>query len=346
LSATPLPDSFFTAIHQLRRELETPSGADRRQVNELSRQLFQSLLQPVMEKIKNNKHLVIIPYNEISYLPFELLSNGKDAPLLLHQFAISYNYAANFLFDETGDNNKGYQVLAMAPFTGAETRAGLLPVLPSSGAEIAQLPGKQLTGDSATRAQFIALSGQYPVIHLATHAVANDRDPLGSYIEFYGRQLDADSVHRLYEREIYNLDMKSARLLILSACETGSGLLVNGEGVVSLSRAFSYAGCKSVITSLWKADDVATAFIMKQLHVYLQKGFSKDIALQKAKIDYLSSADIEDRYKLPSYWAHLVLMGNHEPVVSAGSSGYLLLLIIPVLLACFVFLYRKKTRVQ
>jgi CHAT domain-containing protein len=153
-------------------------------------------------------------------------------------------------------------------------------------------------------------SAAYPVIHLATHAEANDSDPLRSFIEFYGLKGDADTIHRLYEQEIYHLDMKSTRLVILSACETGAGLLVNGEGIMSLSRAFSYAGCKTVITSLWKADDIATAFISRRLHHYLQKGFRKDEALQKAKIDYLESNDIEPGHKTPAYWAHLVLIGD------------------------------------
>ncbi|MEP7141959.1 MAG: CHAT domain-containing protein, partial [Ferruginibacter sp.] len=207
--------------------------------------------------------------------------------------------------------------------------------------EINDLPGKKLYSGGATKMAFTALSGRFPVIHLATHALANDEDPLGSYIEFYRLKKDMDTIHRLYEQEIYNLDMKSARLLILSACETGNGLLVNGEGVISLSRAFSYAGCKSVITSLWKADDIATAFIVKRLHHYLQKGFAKDEALQKAKIDYLNSNDIEDRFKSPAYWAHLVLIGDHQPLVAPGVQWRIL---VPVILVAglLLFIFLKK----
>src|SRR4029077_12360043 len=134
----------------------------------------------------------------------------------------------------------------------------ILPSLPLSIGEISGLPGKKLSGSEAVKDQFILLSGQYPVIHLATHAIANDTNLLGSYIEFYGLKKDADTGHRLYEQEVYTLDLKTARLVILSACETGNGLLINGEGVISLSRAFSYAGCKTVITSLWKADELST----------------------------------------------------------------------------------------
>lgn len=345
-SSIALQPVFFAAISNLLKELEAPAGSDRKMVNTAAVQLYQLLLQPVIDKIKDKKQLVIIPYNEISYVPFELLKDDKSGSLLLNRFAISYNYSANFLFDEDAGKGGAYHVLAMAPFSGKDNAPLILPALTSSGAETANLPGKQLTGNAATRAQFIALSGQYPVIHLATHAVANDKDPLGCYIEFYGEKNDPDSLHRLYEKEIYNLDMKSARLVILSACETGNGLLVNGEGIESLSRAFSYAGCKSVITSLWKADDAATGFIMKQLHVYLQRGYAKDEALQQAKIDYLNSSSIEDRYKAPSYWAHLILIGNRQPVVAGHMPWYIYAIGGLLLLAGLLLVYCKRKRVQ
>jgi CHAT domain-containing protein len=342
-TAIALPEQFFINIADLRSLLETPAGANRKQLNYLAGDLFQLLLQPVIAKIKNCKHLVVIPYNEISYLPFELLRDNAEVQIMLQQFAISYHYSANFLFDENAVSNKDYSVLAMAPFSGIHSLNSILPSLPSSENEIANLPGKLITGNSATKARFIEQSGQYPIIHLATHAVANDTDPLGCYIEFYGEQKDNDSTHRLYEKEIYNLDMQQARLVILSACETGNGLLVNGEGIVSLSRSFSYAGCKSVVTSLWKADDAATAFIMKQLHIYLRKGYAKDEALQQAKLDYLDNPQIDDRFKTPAYWAHMVLIGDQQPVVTTSGNRYTIVLVAILLLtACIVFWYKKN----
>ena len=74
----------------------------------------------------------------------------------------------------------------------------------------------------------------------------------------------------LYAPEISNLKLDSTQLVILSACETGTGQLVKGEGLMSLSRAFAYAGCPDIITSLWKAEDKTTAFLTQQLHYYLE----------------------------------------------------------------------------
>ncbi|HSC36906.1 MAG TPA: CHAT domain-containing protein, partial [Chitinophagaceae bacterium] len=146
--------------------------------------------------------------------------------------------------------------------------------------------------------------------------MAGEKD--NGFIEFYSTGNEPDSRHRLYEQEIYPMDLQSARLVILSACETGKGPLVNGEGIINLSRAFSYAGCKSVITSLWKADDISTAFIMQRLHHYLMAGRAKDEALQQARIDYLENGSIDMRYKTPASWSHLILIGDYAPVKQTG----------------------------
>jgi CHAT domain-containing protein/Tfp pilus assembly protein PilF len=315
-SSIPLSDTLFSTILSLRRELQSPQASGRKNLKFAGSSLFQELIAPVYERIKDKKRLLVIPFNEISYVPFEMLVNTSAGSLLVKNFAISYNYAAGFLTDKKVERIADYNVFAMAPFSDIGNEDLILPALPSSIEEISGLPGKKLSGSKAIKDQFISLSGQYPVIHLATHAIANDTNLLGSYIEFYGLKKDADTTHRLYEQEIYTLDLKSARLVILSACETGNGLLVNGEGIISLSRAFSYAGCKSVITSLWKADEISTSFICKRLHYYLQKGFAIDHALQQSKVDYLETSEVEDRYKNPAYWAHLVLIGDFLPIVN------------------------------
>jgi CHAT domain-containing protein len=109
--------------------------------------------------------------------------------------------------------------------------------------------------------------------------------------------------------------MNATKLVIISACETGQGELVSNEGVISLARAFAYAGCASTVNSLWKADDKATSDILRQFHIYLQKGYTKSRALQQAKLDYLHSDALN---KSPAYWAHLILIGNTEPVYTSG----------------------------
>jgi len=99
------------------------------------------------------------------------------------------------------------------------------------------------------------------------------------------------------------------------------------EGVISLSRAFAYAGCGSTINSLWKADDKATSFILQRFYVHLQKGETKARALQEAKLDYLASDAIN---KSPAFWAHLVLMGDESPVYKKKMGWLWVLLLLPL----------------
>ena len=340
-SFIPLPENLFSTILTLRKELQSPEASSRQYLEVAGATLFRALLQPVFDKIKNRKRLVIIPFNEISYVPFEMLVNPADGSLMLKKFAISYNYSATFLTEGKIGNRASYQVLGMAPFSVKANPALVMPSLPSSVEEINDLPGKKLIGPAATKSQFENLSGQFPVIHLATHAMANDTNLLGTFIEFYGLKNDVDSLHRLYEQEIYTMDLKSARLVILSACETGNGLLVNGEGVMSLSRAFSYAGCKSIVTSLWKADEISTSFIGKRIHHYLQEGAAIDEALQKSKIDYLESNEIKEQDKSPAYWANLVLIGDFHPVVHSNFRWTIWVALI-AFMVLLVYVVRKK----
>ena len=141
-------------------------------------------------------------------------------------------------------------------------------------------------------------------MHLATHAVANQDTTDFSYIAFYPQENNTD--HLLYTQEIYNLNLQKTDLVILSACETGAGQLIKGEGILSLSRAFAYAGCPNIITSLWKADDFSTAYLTTQVHRYLQEGLSVSKAVQLAKVDYLNDQSINPRLKQPYYWAHRI----------------------------------------
>ncbi len=338
--STPFTPELLNDIAILRTQLRASESADRKIITIVSTNLYKALLAPVYSEISNKHRLVIIPYNELSYVPFEVLATTINKPLL-YQFAVSYNYSINFL--STNRNTIGsYTTLAVAPFTANPNHKNLT-ALRYSEEEVAGLKGKTLQDKEATKQQFLNFYSAYSVIHLATHATVNDTLPLQSYIEFFADHPDVDTSHRLYEQEIYHLNMKEALLVILSACETGNGQLINEEGVISLSRAFSYAGCKSVITSLWKADDAATAFIIRKVHYYLKKGNTKDRALQKAKIDYLESNEIAAKYKTPQYWAHLVLIGNSEPIMGVNLS-FVILTAITIMLSVVLIIKQSRAK--
>jgi CHAT domain-containing protein len=199
---------------------------------------------------------------------------------------------------------KGDGILAFAPFelAGADS----FPRLPASRQEITGLHGAEYLDAQATKQQFLAAMGHYPIVHLATHAVSSIDNPAASFIAFYPAKHNVME-DRLFLEELYGLNLRSTRLVIISACETGQGEVAPQEGVISLARAFAYSGCGSTINSLWKADDQATSIILRRFYLHLQQGESKARALQLAKLDYLKSDALD---KSPAYWAHLVLTGD------------------------------------
>ena len=106
--------------------------------------------------------------------------------------------------------------------------------------------------------------------------------------------------------EIYNMRL-NANLTVLSGCNSGIGELKRGEGLIGMRRAFLYAGVPSIVVSLWPVEDESTAILMKQFYKYLNAGYIKKTALQKAKIDLIKS---KDKKRDPFYWAPFVLIGD------------------------------------
>src|SRR4051812_9372955 len=113
-------------------------------------------------------------------------------------------------------------------------------MLPYSLRETEDLKGKTFTDSSATKSRFLNTISDYKVLHLATHAIANLSSDNLSFVAFSPTANKDKADFLLYTEEIYALPLEKTRLVILSACETSSGNLVRGEGVMSLSRAFAY----------------------------------------------------------------------------------------------------------
>ncbi len=156
-----------------------------------------------------------------------------------------------------------------------------------------------MLGKQANSAFFLEQAGHYKIIHLATHACMDEENPMQSKVFF------ADEP--IINQELFNLNL-SADMAVLSACNTGSGQLVKGDGVMSLSKGFIHAGCPSALVRLWSVDDYSTSEIMINFYKYLKKGQSKDKAIRNAKLEYLASADKVKRH--PFYWAAFIHMGD------------------------------------
>jgi CHAT domain-containing protein len=291
--------------------------------------LYQALVSPLQSKLVKIKRLIIIPDDELNYLPFEALQS-PDKSYLIEKFTVQYQYSTALLGKNAGQFQPA-DIVAFAPFashTYNDADGKTISRLPASVDEVNTLQGKIFIDSQATKNNFLQSANQHSIIHLATHANVNNTDPSQSFIIFN----PANSDYKLYAQEIYNLKLDSAQLVILSACETGTGALVKGEGLMSLSRAFAYAGCPNIITSLWKAEDKTTSFLTQRLHFYLGEKFSKGKALQQAKLDLLRNGEIDPRFKTPAYWAHLILIGNYEPDYKRNNWQWVALGIIIMLL--------------
>jgi CHAT domain-containing protein len=136
----------------------------------------------------------------------------------------------------------------------------------------------------------------------------DDSNPLKSGLVFVKK----DSLQFLQLSDIQGLSLPYNDLTILSACNTGSGKLRNGEGLISLSRAFSFTGARSLLTTRWTLDDGAGSSIIESFLQYVKQGLPKDIALQAAKQDYLKTHQSDKL--MPNYWASTVLVGDIERI--------------------------------
>lgn len=341
---SPLSLDFFNSIDSLKFALHNTSSENRYGGKIFSNVLYKILIAPLEAKLSNINRVIIIPDDELNYLPFEALADGNGT-YLIEKFSIQYLYSTALLgLSENARKTK--EILAFAPFASqgySDTKGNKFSKLPASKDEVSGLQGKIFIDSSASKSNFLLLSNRYGIIHLATHANADNEKPLQSFIAFYQQPDSNAQDNKLFTQEIYNLNLDSTELVILSACETGTGKLVKGEGLMSLSRAFAYAGCPNIITSLWKAEDKTTAYIAKKLHYFLKKGYSKDKALQLAKLDFLKSDEIDPRLKSPNYWAHLIFIGNYEAKHLSFGWWWIALSIIIIAL---LFLATKRKRLS
>jgi CHAT domain-containing protein len=167
--------------------------------------------------------------------------------------------------------------------------------------------GKTWLNADATREHFMTAAPQCGILHLAMHGLLNEGNPMLSSLVF--DHATPGNASELFALELYNIQLQ-ARMTVLSACNTGKGKVHNGEGVMSLARAFAFAGCPTTVSSLWSVNDLSTATIMKQFYHALRAEKPVDEAMRDAKLAYINAARSENAK--PIYWASFVVVGNSE----------------------------------
>ena len=336
------------------------------QYQRYAHELYQQLIAPIQDQLK--ERLIIIPDGSLGYLPFEVLLSSTPSTekpnerpsFLLEKHALSYAYSAilwqQMIQQRQQKKKRESGVLAFAPVfygsasqTIADTRASLTPLkYNQQEAEqvIKLMGGKMISGEQATLERFLELAPEYSVLHISSHGKTHDLNPRLSFIAFYSPEdtikTEQNAFHHtqgLFSYDLYNLELE-AEMIVLSACETGLGKLLRGEGIASLARGFSYAGTQSILTSLWQVSDKATASLMEDFYRNLKAGQPKDIALQRAKMNMLNQG------KPPFFWAAFISIGNPAPLSpEPGRNTWIWLLGLGILIGGFSF-WRMHSRVR
>ena len=259
--------------------------------------LYRRLVEPARAEIRGDR-ILIVPHGTLHYLPFGALRTPAKH-WLVEEISLSTLPSASVLRYLAG---KG---------TGASS-PGLIVGNPDLGADLAlpwaereaRMVGQREPGAAvlvradATEAQVKKLLGSAGIVHLATHGELREDDPMSSAMLLVpGEGEDG----RLEVREVFGLDLH-ARLVVLSACETGLGKLTRGDELMGLQRAFLYAGTPAVVTTLWKVDDKATFELVRAFYARFETLGPAD-ALRQAQLETLRA------FPHPYSWAAFGLTG-------------------------------------
>jgi CHAT domain-containing protein/Tfp pilus assembly protein PilF len=318
--------SYQSQISQRRIKFDFQSG----------KELFDVLLKDALKEIPVSSHLVIIPDGFLLRFPFEALikeiKNGNPR-YLMEDFVISYAPSASVLgeiykLQRTGISEPIDLIALGNPVIEEEGKAAsaVVEYLRASGVPLTSLPYaekevssiSQIYKDKGKEAESyvkekaleeVIKSGKimrFKTLHFATHGLIDDRVPaLSGLLLAPSKDPEGDDGF-LRLNEIFNLNL-NADLVTLSACETALGKEVRGEGMVGLTRAFFYAGARSIVASLWMVSDQSTSKLMEDFYLNLVQGKTRRDALRLAKLKLLQSD--EAFYNHPFFWAPFVLMG-------------------------------------
>lgn len=278
----------------------------------------------------------VAPQNDADY---------RALPYLLKQHEISYHYSATLFLKSLQENRAGSYANLFAGFAPVFDAAAKNGVIyrsdPEDSSAIALIPkadstflatrdGKTLEPllysaqevqdilatfpdrsraflqQEASEENFKQQIKGYKYVHLATHGRLVETNPKLSNLTFSQPQnskVKEDGI--LYSAETYNLDL-NADLLVLSACQTGAGQIVKGEGLMGLTRGFLYSGARNIVASLWKVYDRHTSLLMVEMYRQIAAGKSYSAALREAKLKMIANAETA----APQSWAGFVLIGR------------------------------------
>ena len=292
-------------------------------IKQPAQRLYDLLIKPAEAQLRGVRKLRIVPDGALWNVPFQALHQGERG-YLLEQYAVAYAPSLSVLREmERRANalrNTQSTLLAMGnPALNGDTvvkvrfarRDEPLTPLPEAEKEVntlGQLYGrgsKVLIGQQALEGTIKSEAGRYKVLHFATHAILDDRNPLYSHIVLSRADDDTHEDGLLEAWEIMKLDL-NAELAVLSACETARGRIAAGEGIIGMSWALFVAGSPAAVVSQWKVDSARSSELMIEFHRnLLRKHLTKSEALRQAALKVSRGP-----YNHPAYWAGFILIGE------------------------------------
>jgi CHAT domain-containing protein len=322
-------------IEAYRRLLTNPQS-DLTQLNARAASLYDLLLKPAEKKLARAQRILISADGPLHLLPWAALRRHGE---YLAQWRPLHLIASATLYEEIrqGQRRAGdpgtWRLVAFGDpiypevsgatgetITDSEIRSTLrrglkLEPLPSTRDEVRQIaglfPGAEVyLGAEATEERAKEASPRADLLHFAGHGLINERFPLDSALALsIPTQLKEGQDNGLLQAwEIFESLHLDANLVTLSACDTALGREMGGEGLLGLTRAFQFAGARTVLASLWSVSDVSTATLMKRFYTYLRQGRTKDEALRAAQLDLIRSQKKE--FSHPYHWAGFSLYGD------------------------------------
>ena len=261
--------------------------------NAVLERLYSVLIGPCADDLVDVRQLVIVPHGVLHYLPFHALIDPTGTPLV-DRADIGYAPSSAVLASCYERPAAAKQLLSRL-LVGVPDAA-----IPHVEQEIDSLrtlfnESTVLVGDAATQQAFRLQAPAADVIHLASHAVFRQDNPLFSAIKL------ADGWLSLYD--LYRLRLR-ASLVTLSACETGVNEVLGGDELVGLARGFLQAGARSLVVSLWAVNDQSTARLMQHFYNRLEGGLGPAAAMRRAQID------LRQHYPHPYFWAPFMVIGR------------------------------------
>ncbi|MDW3191731.1 MAG: CHAT domain-containing tetratricopeptide repeat protein [Cytophagales bacterium] len=348
-------ETIKSAIEELINQINSPFEASSiTTFKQVSHHLYEKLLSGPLSGIGENiEEVVLIPSYDLPPFPFDVLlsdttgSNYNALQYALKKFNFSYAYSAEIKYQKQVETARA---IAFAPgFDPDDT-------LTSSGTTLTALywnksevegvkthfSSEIYTDEAATEQILKSKQSEFSILHFATHAVLDPENPINSRIAFSKDKEDKKEDGYLHVFEILNMNI-NANLSVLSACNTGLGEYQKGEGIMSLARAFTYAGCQSVLLSHWSIDDQSTPQLMDQFYANLKAGKSKSSALRNAKLSFLETAS--EIRSHPYYWSGLSIYGDINPIQPKSNKQLMMIVFtmafLGLVLAAFNFRRRK-----